>query len=86
MCSSVGILLCQTTQNNSQRKTKNISLFKKKKNAKNPTTFISPSLELENGYSFNLQTLGKYFKCQNTRAECELAHKHQKSEKFTKIL
>lgn len=49
-------------------------------------TFISPSLELENSYSFNLQNLGKYFKCQNARAECGLAYKHQESEKFTKIL
>lgn len=49
-------------------------------------TFISPSLELENSYSFNLQNLGKYFKCQNARAECGLAYKHQESKKFTKIL
>lgn len=49
-------------------------------------TFISPYLDLENSYSFNLQNLGKHFKCQNTHAECGLAYKHQRSEKFIKIL
>lgn len=58
-------------------------LFKKKCKKCN---INSPSLELENSYSFNLHNLGKYFKHQNIHAECDLAYEHQKSERFTKIL
>lgn len=71
------------TQNNSQCKNREHFHYLKKKMQK---TFISPYLDLENSYSFNLQNLGKHFKCQNTHAECDLAYKHQRSVKFTKIL
>lgn len=52
---------------------------------KKTATFILQSLELWNSCSFNLQNLGKYFKCQNIHVACYLVYKHQKSKKFIKI-
>lgn len=74
--------MTHNTEQFTMQKPRAFSLFKKKMQK----TFISPYLDLENSYSFNLQNLGKHFKCQNTHAECDLAYKHQRSEKFTKIL